>query len=537
MIFQEPMTSLNPVFTVGEQIAESIRLHQGRWTSGPRAARRCACSSRCASPMPRNVLSRYPHQLSGGMRQRVMIAMALSCKPRLLIADEPTTALDVTIQAQILELIRLLQDEMRMAVLFITHDMGVVAEIADRVVVMCRRRKGRGRHRDPDLPRAAAPLHPGAARRRADAWARCAGPTRRHASVLRRPEPGAYTRRRCRLRSTGPPSGARAPLLRVRGLKTRFPVRGGILRAACGGACTPSSRSASTSMRARRWRWSANPAAASRLPAARCCAWSTSKTAASSSTVARSRGCRPMQLRPMRRDIQMVFQDPFASLDPRLTVGFSVAEPLYIHGVAIGPRRRRSRRLAARARRPVAGPCAALSARVLRRPAPAHRHCARAGAAAQDHRRRRGGVGAGRLDPRADRQPDARSAGRVRPGLPVHLARHGGGRADQPPRRGDVSRPDRRDRPAPRRVRESAASLHAQADGRRAGGGPGATAPQNRAIIRRDTQPDPGSRRRARSSRRWSRSARPFRRHASHFRPRIERMVHDRSFGIIWRTA
>src|SRR5438477_7444688 len=140
MIFQEPMTSLNPVYTVGEQIAESIRLHQGKDAA---AARKEALRmlEQVRIPEARQALQRYPHQLSGGMRQRVMIAMALSCKPALLIADEPTTALDVTIQAQILELISLLQDEMRMAVMFITHDMGVVAEVADRVVVMYRGEK------------------------------------------------------------------------------------------------------------------------------------------------------------------------------------------------------------------------------------------------------------------------------------------------------------------------------------------------------------------------------------------------------------
>src|SRR5437762_1559769 len=135
MIFQEPMTSLNPVYTVGEQIAESIRLHQGKDAA---AARKEALRmlEQVRIPEARQALQRYPHQLSGGMRQRVMIAMALSCKPALLIADEPTTALDVTIQAQILELISLLQAEMHMAVIFITHDMGVVAEVAERVIVM-----------------------------------------------------------------------------------------------------------------------------------------------------------------------------------------------------------------------------------------------------------------------------------------------------------------------------------------------------------------------------------------------------------------
>ena len=135
MIFQEPMTSLNPVFTIGEQIAESIRLHQGlKHDEALREAKKMLDQVRI--PEAEAMLSRYPHQLSGGMRQRVMIAMALSCRPAVLIADEPTTALDVTIQAQILQLIAVLQKEMAMGVIFITHDMGVVADIADRVLVM-----------------------------------------------------------------------------------------------------------------------------------------------------------------------------------------------------------------------------------------------------------------------------------------------------------------------------------------------------------------------------------------------------------------
>src|SRR4030095_5475486 len=129
-----------PVFTVGEQIAESIRLHQGKNVASARNEA-LAMLEQVRIPEAAQVLTRYPHQLSGGMRQRVMIAMALSCRPDLLIADEPTTALDVTVQAQILTLVRLLQEEMRMAVMFITHDMGVVAEVADRVVVMCEGRK------------------------------------------------------------------------------------------------------------------------------------------------------------------------------------------------------------------------------------------------------------------------------------------------------------------------------------------------------------------------------------------------------------
>jgi oligopeptide/dipeptide ABC transporter ATP-binding protein len=135
MIFQEPMTSLNPVFTIGKQIEEVLVLHQ-RLTSRAARAQALELLARVGIPAPERRLLQYPHELSGGMKQRVMIAMAVACRPKLLIADEPTTALDVTIQAQIMELLRSLKQEFGMAVLLITHDLGVVAHFAERVMVM-----------------------------------------------------------------------------------------------------------------------------------------------------------------------------------------------------------------------------------------------------------------------------------------------------------------------------------------------------------------------------------------------------------------
>jgi oligopeptide transport system ATP-binding protein len=135
MIFQDPMTSLNPVLTIGEQIMESLRHHMG--LDGAKARERAAeLLSLVGIPNPNDRLKQYPHEFSGGMRQRVMIAMALACDPKLLIADEPTTALDVTIQAQIMELLKKLQKQLGMAIILITHDLGVVAGMADRVIVM-----------------------------------------------------------------------------------------------------------------------------------------------------------------------------------------------------------------------------------------------------------------------------------------------------------------------------------------------------------------------------------------------------------------
>jgi len=354
MIFQEPMTSLNPVFTVGEQIAESIRLHQGK-DRGAANAEALRMLEQVRIPEAAQVLTRYPHQLSGGMRQRVMIAMALSCRPTLLIADEPTTALDVTIQAQILTLIRLLQEEMQMAVIFITHDMGVVAEVADRVIVMWR---GEKVEEGPATRIFAAPAHPYTKAllsavprlhsmrgtdvprkfplRRAEGGAGEAEapepPPRSTVSGNGRPERELLPLGGTAPGAKGAPSG---PLLSVRGLTTRFDLKAGFFgrttrrvhaveqvsfdlhagetlalvgESGCGKSTTGRSLLRLVAIDGGSIEFGGRDIA--KLPAS--------------------------EVRPVRRDIQMIFQDPFASLDPRLTVGFSIAEPLYVHGVAKG---------------------------------------------------------------------------------------------------------------------------------------------------------------------------------------------------------
>ncbi|WP_126283407.1 dipeptide ABC transporter ATP-binding protein [Burkholderia stagnalis] len=342
MIFQEPMTSLNPVFTVGDQISEAIALHQSKHASDARAeALRLLDLVRI--PEARRVFARYPHQLSGGMRQRVMIAMALSCRPALLIADEPTTALDVTIQAQILQLIRGLQDEMNMGVVFITHDMGVVAEVADRVLVMYRGEKVE----EGDAPRIfAAPEHR-YTRALLAAVPRLGSmqgtdvpekfPLLKVEGAAAEAVPAVADDDAAALAALAQPpvDTAVPPVLRVRDLVTRFPVKSGLF-----------GRVSQYVHAVERVSFELRPGETLALVGESGCGKSTTGRSLlrlvesqSGSIEFDGRDISAMKgadLQALRRNIQFIFQDPFASLNPRLTVGFSIMEPLLVHGVASG---------------------------------------------------------------------------------------------------------------------------------------------------------------------------------------------------------
>ena len=335
MIFQEPMTSLNPVFTIGEQIAEAIILHQGIPEAGARG-RALEVLKQVRMPDPEQQLARYPHQLSGGMRQRVMIAMALSCQPSLLIADEPTTALDVTIQARILDLIKLLRDESGMSVMFITHDMGVVAEVADRVVVMLRGEKvEEGTVRD--IFR--APRHPYtkallAAVPRLGAMRGRALPAKfADLGVVDSEGAGhAVSGGSALLDIKDTVRRAGAPLLEIKNLTARFDVRDGPFGRATGRIHAV--ENISFTLRA---------GETLALVGESGCGKSTTGRGIIR-LVEPSRGSvifdgldlaglSTAKLRPYRRRMQMILQDPFASLNPRMTVGAAIAEPMRVHGL------------------------------------------------------------------------------------------------------------------------------------------------------------------------------------------------------------
>ena len=323
MIFQEPMTALNPVFTVGRQLTEGLRLHKGLSKSQAQT-RALDLLRQVRIPEPERRLRQYPHELSGGMRQRVVIAMALACEPRLLIADEPTTALDVTIQAEILALMDRLKRETGTAVMFITHDMAVVAQMADRVVVMFRGNKVEEgtveeifENPQHAYTKALLAAVPKLGEMRGKAY----------------PEPMKLLGRA--QNEIKPIPGSDQPLLKVENLITRFPVKGGFFRRTV--AQVHAVEDVSFTLNKGQTLSLVGESGCGKSSAGR----SILRLVEPQSGKIDLDGTDIMALgsaalRDARRDMQMIFQDPFASLNPQMQLAAQVAEPIHNFGVLKG---------------------------------------------------------------------------------------------------------------------------------------------------------------------------------------------------------
>ena len=424
------MTSLHPMLSIGTQLTEHVRRHLGARRRDAADARRSSSCAKCGSPIRRARSHAFPHQFSGGMRQRIAIAVALACRPRLLVADEPTTALDVTVQAGIIRLLDRLRRESGLTIVLITHDLGVLSAIADRVAVFYAGRVVEAGSRADVLGTPAPPVHARAARTRCRTRRRPAQPlvaipgappAPRHVppgcafhprcryarTVLRRGGPAARPGGRARARvPRRPPAPASVGVSALELTRRRRRVRAP--RASRRSARSPAR--ASRSSAARSSASSASRAAASRRSRERPSGWSrrSAGTVRFEGREVRplTRGARPREL----ARLQMVFQNPFSSLNPRRRVGEQIGDAL-ASSVSRRARQRAARvAAAARAGRPPGRRGARLPARVLRRSAAAHRDRAGARREPVGHRPRRAAGLARRLGAGADREPPRRSS-------------------------------------------------------------------------------------------------------------------------------
>lgn len=354
MIFQEPMTSLNPVYTCGDQVMEAILLHQ-KCSRKEAEERTLHLFKEVQLPRPEAILKSYPHQLSGGQKQRVMIAMAMSCNPSVLIADEPTTALDVTVQATILELMTKLQREYNMGILFITHDLGVIAELADKVVVMY---KGKIVEQGTVLDIFENPQHP-----YTKGLLACRPPLNKRlkwlptvADFMTTDEQGQYVEQSSSIHKltdalTISPDErkqahallyAQQPILQVKNIKTYFPLKKNIFGKALSYVHAVDDVS-----------FDVYPGETLGLVGESGCGKTTlGRTIlrliepTAGELIFEGKNITSMasgEMREMRKDIQIIFQDPYSSLNPRITIGQAIMEPMQVHGILENDTARRNR--------------------------------------------------------------------------------------------------------------------------------------------------------------------------------------------------
>lgn len=354
MIFQEPMTSLNPVYTCGDQVMEALMLHQKMFKTDAKS-RTIELFREVQLPRPENIFDSYPHQLSGGQKQRVMIAMAMSCKPSILIADEPTTALDVTVQATILDLMEKLQREHDMGILFITHDLGVIAELADKVIVMY---KGKIVEQGSVWEIFANPQHP-----YTKGLLACRPPLNKRlrwlptvSDFMNTDEAGNMSESEKSVEEVTSSLVVtneerkivhkelyeRKPILELRNIKTYFPIKTGLFGKAKDYVKAVDDVS-----------FDVYPGETLGLVGESGCGKTTlGRTIlrliepTAGTIVFKSRDITDLPLkgmRALRKDIQIIFQDPYSSLNPRITIGEAILEPMNVHGILQTEKMRKER--------------------------------------------------------------------------------------------------------------------------------------------------------------------------------------------------